>query len=125
MEGPPSPQTVAWTPTCACGGHRIRTTTSRRLQRHPWYRQHWQQRIEARWPASVPCTVLDPFTGSSTTLLVARTLGRKSVGVELSESYCQLSIKRLQQQVLPFADVAEPLSRNGHDATQAEMEFDA
>lgn len=35
----------------------------------------------------VPCTVLDPFAGSGTTLMVSRWLGRKSVGIELSEKY--------------------------------------
>lgn len=35
----------------------------------------------------VPCTVLDPFAGSGTTLMVSRWLGRKSIGIELSEKY--------------------------------------
>ena len=42
-------------------------------------------------------TVLDPFTGSGTTLQVARRLGRKAVGFELSEEYCRLSAARLAQ----------------------------
>ena len=51
-------QTHGWQPTCAC-------------------------------PASspVPATVLDPFTGSSTTLLAARALGRHGVGLDLSWPY--------------------------------------
>jgi hypothetical protein len=35
----------------------------------------------------VPCTVLDPFMGSGTTALVARSLGRASVGIELNGDY--------------------------------------
>lgn len=42
-------------------------------------------------------TVLDPFMGSGTTAKVARRLGRRSIGVELNESYAALCAKRLQQ----------------------------
>lgn len=42
-------------------------------------------------------TVLDPFMGSGTTALVARRLGRKSVGIELNPEYAALAAKRLQQ----------------------------
>jgi len=44
-----------------------------------------------------PGVVLDPFMGSGTVALVARRLGRRSVGVELSESYAELCARRLQQ----------------------------
>ena len=45
----------------------------------------------------VPCTVLDPFMGSGTTALVARRLGRRSVGIELNPEYAKLCARRLQQ----------------------------
>jgi DNA modification methylase len=51
-------------------------------------------------------TVLDPFFGSGTTAVMARRLGRKAVGVELSESYCELAAKRFQQQVFDFGGAA-------------------
>jgi len=47
-------------------------------------------------------TVLDPFFGSGTTAVMARSLGRKTVGVELSEDYCALAAKRFTQNVLDF-----------------------
>lgn len=47
-----------------------------------------------------PGIVLDPFLGSGTTALVARELGRDSVGIEMSESYCKLIAKRTSQQSL-------------------------
>jgi len=45
-------------------------------------------------------TVLDPFMGSGTTMLAARLDGRKSVGIEMSERYCEIAAKRLAQGVL-------------------------
>jgi DNA modification methylase len=49
-----------------------------------------------------PGTVLDPFFGSGTTGVMARRLGRKTVGVELSPDYCQLAANRFRQDVLNF-----------------------
>ena len=44
---------------------------------------------------SVPSTVLDPFLGSGTTAAVARSLGRRFVGIELSEQYAEMALRRL------------------------------
>jgi site-specific DNA-methyltransferase (adenine-specific) len=47
--------------------------------------------------------VLDPFAGSGTTLIAARKLGRRSVGVEISPEFCELTIRNLQTEELAAA----------------------
>lgn len=54
---------------------------------------------------SPPGVVLDPFAGSGSTLRAAKDQGRKAIGVEIEERYCEIAANRCAQECLPFGEM--------------------
>lgn len=92
-----------------------------RLRRHSWHGMIRKGQEERFHPTQKPLDlikwcirqadkhganeiIIDPFMGSGTTLRAAKDFGRKAIGIEIEEKYCEIAVKRLRQGVLNFGE---------------------
>jgi hypothetical protein len=73
--------------------------------------------------ATVPCTVLDCFSGAGTALLVADRLGRDAIGIDLSHQYVEMTKERLTADCPLFMDIgpSPPPAEDPEDARMADL----
>jgi len=64
---------------------------------------HRREAALGRGPAGTGETVLDPFAGHGPTLLAARNLGRKAIGIEIEERHCEMAALRLEASITKVA----------------------
>jgi site-specific DNA-methyltransferase (adenine-specific) len=77
-----------------------------RPEGHPTAKPIGMVRDWVRWFTEPADLVLDPFVGSGTTLRAAKDEGRRAVGVELDERYCEIAARRMSQDVLDFDEAS-------------------
>lgn len=99
---------LAWT-DCVKGVRRFRWLWNGMIRAGKDALEHPTQKPEAlmRWCMSLRWTeqyseILDPYMGSGTTLRAAKDMGRRAIGIEIEERYCEIAAKRLAQSVLPL-----------------------
>lgn len=79
-----------------------RHTVERGLKYHPTQKPRALFAELVSLFSNIDDTILDPFMGSGTTLRAAKDLGRKAIGIEIEERYCEIAANRLRQEVLQF-----------------------
>ena len=98
---------------------RIPATTLNWISDYWYYGKHANHPAEksvnvarqlVEWCSDAGDTILDPFAGGGTSLIAAKASGRKAIGIEISEAYAAIAVKRLSQSVFNFDQQTETLT---------------
>lgn len=81
------------------------TVANGELREHPTQKPLWLMRALIEQHTKPGDLILDPFAGSGTTLVAAKQLGRRAIGIEMNTEYAEAAVRRLAQGVL-FGGVA-------------------
>lgn len=103
LVGPWPKRSVAWSSILRAGANGIAATAAATGHPHTKPVALMRELIERTPPLA---DILDPFMGSGTTLRAAKDLGRKAIGIEIEERYCEIAAERLGQEVLDLGVAA-------------------
>lgn len=78
------------------GGECIKTESCGKVTKHPCERSEQHLRWLVHHYSNPNELILDPFNGSGTTCVAAKKLGRRYIGIDISEEYCQIARERLK-----------------------------
>ena len=106
--------TTGWRPNCECFG-RFREekewVEDRSEEEGGWWRTYRLYEPVGPQPAPVRTVVLDPFSGSGTTGVVANALGRNYIGLDLNREYIGMAQRRIAR---PHAPIQRPGKEEHH-----------
>jgi len=94
-------KTIGWKPSCKCPGLDGDHPGSDCAELDNW--------------PKVPCTVLDPFSGSGKTLIVAKKFGRKAIGIDLKQEYLDMPLRKVAQEVIEFDKIVDSPLTTGQE----------
>lgn len=105
-----SPAELAWT-NCLTNLRMFRLnyrgfTTKGDPKFHPMQKPERLMRWILELPDLPTGLVLDPFMGAGSTIRAAKDVGRRAIGIEIEERYCEVAAQRLSQEVLDLGGAA-------------------